>query len=1021
MGEELCSANGLKPKNRIDYLRACARAHALRFDGTTQATDAERAVQLVEEAESLPIDPSSVNSDLLIWHGRALFYLYEARGDFRRLQEAIRCLTCTLVELDDASGCRPLCLLFLSEAHRSRQDTLNERSEVEKILTYAEKAVALATSFDPRRPRYLNALAIALQRYSLSHSQEPTALHRAITVAQEALQCVREDDRRYTAVLTTTSNGLRNRYHLWGDYTDIDNCVQIQEKSLRLRPPQQKGYNAAVYNLCLSLIYRFRSNGSLHDIDRSIALMRERCSNIPSTLNMHANFVNILSVGFLERWYHFTALSDLQEALRLCKDVVEKMSGGGYLANVGVCYYELYLHDRKVEDLESAIDWMTKADARRESIYDIPEHLLAYGKAFISRAQLFHQCDDWKEGLKHLRSAVEHSPSGHKRRGQTLMALGSALLSSYKIEQNKDYLDESLQLLSDCLEHVASGVEKTKCCLLLADVLEESSTISKPPTYPSEIVTLLEQAASDSQALFADRFKAALKLASLAQENSLLEEAYRAYALAVSLLPRVAWLGYGRDMRLQELRSRAGTLAVDAAAAAIAVGRYDRALELLESGRGIFWRQLLQLRTEVDELQDTAPKLAQELQDVGRALEADVPSSGGSENEHLLQRHRRLAERWEQLVTEVRKLPGFEDFLQATKFSQLSEAAKDGPVIVINGSTTRVDAIILTPDHQNYHCALPGIQARLAIQLAEFLRHGLNVPKDQRGLSFMEYVVRSVLDRLRHTIVAPIRNALKSIYRDHLPRRIWLLPTGPFCLLPIHAAGFSSDASSGSDDIVCSYTATLGSLIRARKSLRNKHRDLRILAISQPSTPGQAPLVCSREETQIVRAIPFHANTTCLFGDEATVVRVCEQLRNADWVHLSCHGNSNAENPLLSSFRFFDGPLSLSDISKLRLPHADFAYLSACHTARPAGELPDESLHLASALQLAGFKSVIATQWGIADKDAPIVTKDVYEYIFADGQGDFRSSAEALHAAVMHLRRCGLPAIRWVPFVHLGM
>ncbi|KZT58559.1 hypothetical protein CALCODRAFT_451548 [Calocera cornea HHB12733] len=1022
LGREILACEGVPPKDRANYLRACARAFALRFDGTTQATDASRAVELVEEAESLPVDGSTVNRSLLIWHGRALFYLYEANGDFRRLQESIRCLTCTLPELDDGSESRSLCLLFLSEAHRSRQDRLNERSEVAKILSYAEKAVALSPKHDPRRPRYLNALAIALQRHSLTHLQEPASLHRAISVAQEALRCAREDDRRYTALLTTTSNGLRYRYHLVGDYNDINDCVRIQEKSLRIRSEHQKGYNAAVYGLCLSLIYRFRSNGSLNDIDRSIAILQERCTTLGTNVPIRAQFLNILSQGFMERWYYFNTLSDLQEALQLCKEVVATISGGGYLANVGVCYYELYLHNSTFDDLQNAIDWMTKAEERRESIYDLPEHLLAYGKAYVARAKLQQQVADWDEGVKLLRSAVEHAPPGHKRRAQTLMALGHALLARFREVQERACLDESCQLLTDCLEHAASGLEKTKCRLLLAETIAGYDPVSEPRTSPSRLLALLEAAATDSEALTADRFTAALKWANLAQENMLLEEAYRAFVVAVSLLPQVAWLGYGRDVRLQELRTRAGTLAVDAAASAIAVGRYDRALELLESGRGIFWTQLLQLRTEVDELQDAAPKLAQELQDVGRALEADVPTSGGLENEHLLQRHRRLAERWEQLVAEVRQIDGFEDFLQATKFSQLSEAAKEGPIVIINGSTTRVDALILTSERRNYHCALPGIQARLAIQLAEFLRHALSVPKDQRGLAFMERAVRSVLDRLWHTVVSPIRAALDSIYTDSPPQRIWLLPTGPFCLLPIHAAGFSSVPGSGiGPDMICSYTATLGSLIRARKIRRTEEGSPRVLAVSQSATPGQEPLVCSSEEMQIVNTIVSPTRVTCISGEVATVKRICDELLQAEWVHMSCHGNSNPENPLLSCFRFFDGPLSLSDISKLRLPHADFAFLSACHTARPAGELPDESLHLAAALQLAGFKSVIATQWGIADKDAPVVTGDVYQYMFQTRHGNFRSSAEALHHAVSHLKRRGLPAIRWVPFVHLGI
>jgi CHAT domain-containing protein len=42
------------------------------------------------------------------------------------------------------------------------------------------------------------------------------------------------------------------------------------------------------------------------------------------------------------------------------------------------------------------------------------------------------------------------------------------------------------------------------------------------------------------------------------------------------------------------------------------------------------------------------------------------------------------------------------------------------------------------------------------------------------------------------------------------------------------------------------------------------------------------------------------------------------------------------------------------------IPHAEFAFLSACHTTVGDVETPDEVIHLATGFQISGFKSVMA-------------------------------------------------------------
>ena len=58
---------------------------------------------------------------------------------------------------------------------------------------------------------------------------------------------------------------------------------------------------------------------------------------------------------------------------------------------------------------------------------------------------------------------------------------------------------------------------------------------------------------------------------------------------------------------------------------------------------------------------------------------------------------RRLSEEQEALVGDIRKVPGFEEFVQATSFERLRQAAIEGPVVVANHSRFRCDTLIIPP------------------------------------------------------------------------------------------------------------------------------------------------------------------------------------------------------------------------------------------------------------------------------------------------------------------------------------
>jgi len=80
--------------------------------------------------------------------------------------------------------------------------------------------------------------------------------------------------------------------------------------------------------------------------------------------------------------------------------------------------------------------------------------------------------------------------------------------------------------------------------------------------------------------------------------------------------------------------------------------------------------------------------------------------------------------------------------------------------------------------------------------------------------------------------------------------------------------------------------------------------------------------------------------------------------------------------------------LTLLEVVRSRLPTAEFAFLSACHTAElTEGSIADEGLHLAAAIQYCGFRSVVGTMWAMADQDGGDLAKKFYNSMFS---GEFR-------------------------------
>ncbi|MGD0555423.1 MAG: CHAT domain-containing protein [Streptosporangiaceae bacterium] len=272
------------------------------------------------------------------------------------------------------------------------------------------------------------------------------------------------------------------------------------------------------------------------------------------------------------------------------------------------------------------------------------------------------------------------------------------------------------------------------------------------------------------------------------------------------------------------------------------------------------------------------------------------------------------------------------------------------------------------------------------------------------------------------------------------------MPDWTSCGLPLHAAGrhprttseyekmgeAAAIADSVTGRVVSSYALTLTNLVRARTPPAPGQVRQLVVGVSEALSylPGASPLRGVLTELQVVKHY-LHAseNVTYLGDQDATKTAVLEALRCHSWLHMSCHGVQDPDDASRSAFMLHDQPLTLADLADLHLDETDLAYLAACQTATGDLWLLDEALHLAGALQLAGYRHVLATLWNISDAAARVMADITYTHLlYADP--DHPSPADrpwsarapfALHWGITRLRQNhpDVPSL-WAPYVHFG-
>src|SRR6267142_4871762 len=459
---------------------------------------------------------------------------------------------------------------------------------------------------------------------------------------------------------------------------------------------------------------------------------------------------------------------------------------------------------------------------------------------------------DIEEAIKYCRLLLDAIPLGGRSSSHVAIILAELLKLAFDRTHNIEWLNESISLLADVLKVPAGQALCNSILGILIPSLHDrvDFLLTTRDRHDPEAIQIMHQAMQTVvEVLYLAADNKFTSLPSRLRHSFTLVQSLQvirkigscsvtsistAYERAMSLMQDCVILAPNLHLQHSQLVAMLQViekLPLDYASHLINIHQHGQAIEILERGRALLWSELRGLRTAIQHIAGVDPLLADKLTTVNRNLEkltmsvfpsgsSDVDGEGAEDNKwvdpysRLLTEQRKLLEERDNIISQVRSLPGLHNFLMAPSFDALRSAASHGPVIIINHSEWRSDILILL------HDASPSLipTSEGFYDVANRLRDDLLDARNKRGLDSMEYdrTLASILEDLYNLVGQPVIDRLHEL---NIPEqsRVWWCPTSVFCSLPLHAMGpIPSNAGEEryfSDLYIPSYTPTLSALI----------------------------------------------------------------------------------------------------------------------------------------------------------------------------------------------------------------
>ncbi len=267
----------------------------------------------------------------------------------------------------------------------------------------------------------------------------------------------------------------------------------------------------------------------------------------------------------------------------------------------------------------------------------------------------------------------------------------------------------------------------------------------------------------------------------------------------------------------------------------------------------------------------------------------------------------------------------------------------------------------------------------------------------QRHAASLQQRVNQRLDELHGLIWAPLESVLSTTLR------VIVVPHAQLGAVPFAAL------RDGRDSLVDRHEIAV--VPSARIALRGLERPPRrvksVLALGESSRLPHA-----QHEVQTVCAM-LPEGRACVDAD-ATIDALRRLGERFDVIHLACHAQFRADNPMFSAVHLHDGPLSAHAIESMSLRSA-LVVLSACETALHAEDGGDEIFGITRAFLVAGAERVVASLCAVDDAAA---ARTMIAFYGALNRG--ASAGAAMREAQLAVRELEAHPYYWASFALVG-
>ena len=868
-----------------------------------------------------------------------------------------------------------------------------------------------------------------MNRYS--DSGNDADLKEAISLNERALNCVPEASSHLAGMISYSAECLLARYRRHGVAQDLESAISLCRRALEVHSKVSAEVDDGLLkNLAECLYDRYLRAGNPDDLEEGIRLWRQAADIRP----IHA--VD-LSMALWERYRRSGALTDLEHAIQLIQhtlataslDLRQKAIAINNLGTILASYYE---RSKNLQHLNLAIEYAQQAvNLTPAKSTARPGRLDNLAGVFLRRYSVTRNRADLESGIEWQRAAAQLVSPTSAYKSRFLNNLGEGLYLLYKQNNQLADLEESARSLEDALQLTPPiSPEKPMRVGNLGRRMLEHYQHTADVNSLNKAVELFREACELGLKLDpASALTNSKVWGEWAMHRSAWSEAAQAFGYGLRSIDTLFHTQFFRDDKETWLRE-AQTIPNSAAYSFARDNDVVSAILALESGRTRLLANAIEsyrLRLEhltvsgdasLFENYRAAAQRVIELEDTG--LQATDWGSSLSAVPEWQQARLDL----EASIEALQQLPGLEDLLGKVNFEDIkdtltgrSEAGRAVGVYLIITKFGGMALIVHAEGTEGVPIDFSEADLHDLLRLGDRAGAGGYIAGQEDAKNF-SVVLNELIKSVGEKILTPIMQRVELLLADHSagePADLILILTGLSSLLPFHAARYEIDGYE--KDLLERFVVTYAP---SAKLLRHCRANLDLLVDTPVSFFGVGnplPLPESVDALSFARleveeiAKRFDEGSELLLEAQAQRAAIEKKLNSASYVHFSCHGYFDLEEPLASGLLLANGELlSLHDLlTQSTLDSVRLVTLSACQTAVTDVEgLPEEVVGLPSGFLQLGVPGVIGSLWPVNDLSTALLMLKFYEYHLGaveDADDSPMPPAAALRSAQLWLRK----------------